>query len=84
MARMLDRVGAALGLSFVLAISGGITGCGGSKADTKTPASEGGGAQLSVGSPAPDLSIQTINGKGKISINIFYKILPPFFIRTKQ
>jgi cytochrome c biogenesis protein CcmG, thiol:disulfide interchange protein DsbE len=67
MARMLDRVGAALGLSFVLAFSGGMVGCGGGKADTKTPASEGGGNQLSVGSTAPDLSIQTINGKGKIS-----------------
>jgi thiol-disulfide isomerase/thioredoxin len=67
MATKLDRLGAALGLSFVLAISSGIAGCGGSKADTKTAASSEGGEQLSVGSAAPDLSIQTINGKGKIS-----------------
>jgi cytochrome c biogenesis protein CcmG/thiol:disulfide interchange protein DsbE len=67
MARFLDRVSTAVGFSFVLAISGVIGGCGGSKADTKTAASEGGGEQLTVGNPAPDLSIQTINGKGKIS-----------------
>jgi cytochrome c biogenesis protein CcmG, thiol:disulfide interchange protein DsbE len=67
MTRFLDRVGAALGLSFVLAISSGITGCGGSKGETHTPADTGGGEQLPVGSAAPDLSIQTINGKGKIS-----------------
>lgn len=67
MTRFFNRVGAALGLSFVLAISAGITGCGGSSGEAKPPPSEGGGNQLPVGSPAPDLSIQTINGKGKIS-----------------
>lgn len=67
MARFFERMSAAVGFSFVLAVSGGIVGCGGSKADTHTAASETGGDHLPVGSPAPDLSIQTINGKGKIS-----------------
>lgn len=67
MASFVERMSAAVGFSFVLVVSGGIVGCGGSKAESHTAASETGGDHLPVGSPAPDLSIQTINGKGKIS-----------------
>jgi thiol-disulfide isomerase/thioredoxin len=63
-----ERFGAAVGFSFILAVT---AACGGGKPDAKSPGSEGGspqGGTASVGNPAPDLSIQTINGKGKISI----------------
>ncbi len=61
-------VGMAVGLSLVLAAG---TGCGGSKQEAKSPA--GGGAASNsgpaeVGKPAPDLSIQTLNGKGKVTL----------------
>lgn len=70
MASILDRVSAAVSFSFVLAViplAGVISGCGSTKADAHTAASESGGEHLTVGQPAPDLSIQTVNGKGKIS-----------------
>lgn len=63
-----ERFGAAVGFSFVLAVT---AACGGGKPDAKTPGSEGGspqGGAASVGHAAPDLSIQTINGKGKVSL----------------
>jgi len=66
MARFFDRVSAAVGFSFVVAITGVIGGCGSAKSEAHT-ASDEGGEKLPVGSAAPDLSIQTINGKGKIS-----------------
>jgi cytochrome c biogenesis protein CcmG, thiol:disulfide interchange protein DsbE len=62
-----DRARAAFGLSFVLAVT---AACGGGSPEAKTPASEGGDAAsgpATVGQPAPDLSIQTINGKGKFT-----------------
>jgi thiol-disulfide isomerase/thioredoxin len=67
MATILDRVSAAVGFSFILAITGVVGACGGSKSDSQTPANASSGEQLAVGNPAPDLSIQTLNGKGKIS-----------------
>lgn len=64
-----ERLGAAFGLSFVLAVT---AACGGGKPDAKSPGTEGGspqGGAAAVGKAAPDLSIQTLNGKGKISLD---------------
>lgn len=49
-------------------------GCGGAASEAKSPASEGAAAgqgrsgPAEVGKPAPDLTIQTLNGKGRVSI----------------
>jgi cytochrome c biogenesis protein CcmG, thiol:disulfide interchange protein DsbE len=67
MLRSLSRVGLPVVFTFVLAL----TGCGksGKGANDPSSAGEGGGASSpAVGKPAPDLSIQTLNGKGKISL----------------
>lgn len=69
MAWFRTRVSAAVGLSFILAVT---AGCGGS---TAAPKSGGGGGSsesndkgpAEVGKGAPDLSIQTVNGKGQIT-----------------
>lgn len=68
MAWMRGRSVAAVGFSFFLAAT---AACGGGKPDAKAPTSEGGGdssGPAKVDQAAPDLSIQTINGKGKISL----------------
>ena len=69
MAWFRTRVGAAAGLSFVLAVTGA---CGGSK---PAPKAAGDGASgesndkgpAEVGKAAPDLTLQTVNGKGQIT-----------------
>jgi cytochrome c biogenesis protein CcmG, thiol:disulfide interchange protein DsbE len=61
------RFGVALVLSLVA-----LVGCGGgSEKGAKSAADEsgGGGGHAEVGKAAPDLSIQTLNGKGKISLD---------------
>src|SRR5688572_30550961 len=47
-----------------------VTGCGKGGAGVKDPLSNSSGGSSSefVGKPPPDLSIQTLNGKGKISL----------------
>lgn len=60
---------AVVGLSFVLAVTGA---CGGSKPAPMVPTAGGGGESndkgpAEVGKQAPDLSIQTVNGKGQIT-----------------
>jgi len=62
------RAGAAVGLTFVLAVT---SACGGTKPTPMTP-TEGGGASndkgpAEVGKAAPDLSVKTVNGKGEIT-----------------
>ncbi|HEY8072909.1 MAG TPA: TlpA disulfide reductase family protein [Labilithrix sp.] len=60
---------AAIGLSLVVT---GTMACGGTKQDAKTPASGGGDSKdgaVEVGKHAPDLSIQTVNGQGSISLD---------------
>jgi thiol-disulfide isomerase/thioredoxin len=67
MRSFLSRFGATLFLSLLVA---GTAGCGGTKRTAKAPASDGvdgHSGPAKVGGPAPDLSIQTINGKGKVS-----------------
>jgi thiol-disulfide isomerase/thioredoxin len=46
-------------------------GCGGSTKPPLTPVDGpgGGGGQAEVGKPAPDLSIQTLNGKGRVALD---------------
>jgi thiol-disulfide isomerase/thioredoxin len=60
------RARALLGFSFVVAVT---SACGGSQKPPETPGSEGGGGGglAEIGKPAPDLSIQSLNGKGAIS-----------------
>jgi thiol-disulfide isomerase/thioredoxin len=58
------------GVSFVL-LAGA---CGGSKSDAKSPSSSSGSSDshsgpAEIGKPAPDLSIQTLNGKGSVSLS---------------
>jgi len=71
MARILSsfaRLSAAVGFTFVLAAT---TACGGGKPEPKTASTESGSSHdgpATVGQGAPDLTIQTINGKGKISL----------------
>lgn len=57
------------GVAVVLSLAA-LVGCGGSGKDAKSAASESGGGSghAEIGKPAPDLSIQTLNGKGKISL----------------
>jgi thiol-disulfide isomerase/thioredoxin len=60
---------AAVGLSFILAAA---AGCGGSTAAPKSGGGSGSGeandkGPAEVGKGAPDLSIQTVNGKGQIT-----------------
>jgi thiol-disulfide isomerase/thioredoxin len=50
----------------VLAILAAVTGCGQTKG-ASDPTTAGGG-HAEVGKPAPDLAIQTLNGKGKVSL----------------
>jgi cytochrome c biogenesis protein CcmG, thiol:disulfide interchange protein DsbE len=69
MAWFRSRVSAAFGLAFVLAVSGA---CGGNKPAPMVPTDKGAGESdgkgpAEVGKPAPDLSIQTVNGKGQIT-----------------
>jgi thiol-disulfide isomerase/thioredoxin len=63
------RVVAVLGLSVVVS---GTTACGGSQKGAKSPPSTSADSQgdaVEVGKHAPDLSIQTINGKGAVSLD---------------
>ena len=69
MAWFRTRFGAAVGLSFILAAT---AACGGNKPAPSTAASGSGDADGSkgpaeVGKSAPDLKIQTVNGKGEIT-----------------
>jgi thiol-disulfide isomerase/thioredoxin len=62
-------VGAALGLSFILAMA---SGCGGGGKPAAAPGAGGAGESndkgpAEVGKAAPDLSIQTVNGKGQVT-----------------
>ncbi len=65
-----NRAGASLVLSFFLAAT---VACGGSSREAKSPG-EGGSAgsdsssSAAVGQQAPDLSIQSLNGKGRVSL----------------
>ncbi|MBS2016283.1 MAG: TlpA family protein disulfide reductase [Deltaproteobacteria bacterium] len=57
-----------MGVSFVVATT---SACGGSVKPANAPGAEGGGESGSTAQldkPAPDLSIQTINGKGSVSL----------------
>jgi cytochrome c biogenesis protein CcmG/thiol:disulfide interchange protein DsbE len=69
MAWFRTRASAAVGLSFILAVT---AACGGGKPPAKAPG-EGGSSESNdkgpaeVGKAAPDLSIQTVNGKGQIT-----------------
>lgn len=68
MARSIARTAAFLGISFVVALT---SACGGAQKNPETPAAggpQGGAGAEAIGSPAPDLSIQTLNGKGSISL----------------
>ena len=63
------RVSAAVGLSFILALTGA---CGSEKPAAKTGGEGASGGSndkgpAEVGKAAPDLSIQTVNGKGQIT-----------------
>ena len=61
-----NRFGTAVVLSLAT-----LAGCGGSGMDAKSAADEAGGrnSPATVGKPAPDLSLQSLNGKGKISLD---------------
>lgn len=70
MAWFRTRWSAAVGLSFVLA---GVSACGGSKtivSDPSTGPSDGTtkAGPAEVGRSAPELSIQTVNGKGQVTL----------------
>lgn len=58
------------GLPIVLSILSTVTGCGGSGKGAKSSANASGdrAGHAEVGKPAPELSLQTLNGKGKISL----------------
>jgi thiol-disulfide isomerase/thioredoxin len=74
MASTATRSSAAVVLALIVAAT---SACGGSKKEAKSPGSDGSGSSdgasgnhagpAEVGKPAPDLSVQTLNGKGKIS-----------------
>ena len=68
MEKILARALAVFGLSLIVT---GTTACGGASKNAKTPANEaaGSGGTVEVGKPAPDLSIQTLNGKGTVSLD---------------
>ena len=57
------------GVAVVLSLAA-LVGCGGGDKGAKSAADEssGGSGHAEVGKPAPDLSIQTLNGKGNISL----------------
>ncbi len=64
-----SRACAFFGVSLVVALT---SACGGSAKPPNTPGSEGGGdgsASAQLDKPAPDLSIQTMNGKGSVSLS---------------
>lgn len=66
MASFRTRLSAVAGLSLVLAVSA----CGGGKPAAKDPSSSGAGEENPmVGKPAPDLSVQTVNGKGQVTLD---------------
>jgi cytochrome c biogenesis protein CcmG/thiol:disulfide interchange protein DsbE len=67
MTKILARTFSVIGLSVVVT---GITACGGASKNAKSPTQEaaGSGGTVEVGKPAPDLSIQTLNGKGTVSL----------------
>ena len=51
-------------------VAGAAVACGGSASESKTAASSGSGdGHAEVGKPAPELSVQTLNDKGKISLD---------------
>jgi cytochrome c biogenesis protein CcmG, thiol:disulfide interchange protein DsbE len=60
-----------IGLPLVLSMVAIGTGCGGSGKSANSPADAkgGGSGHAEVGKPAPDLSIQTLNGKGKVALD---------------
>jgi thiol-disulfide isomerase/thioredoxin len=63
--RRARAAGALAAFWFVLAGTGA---CGGSSKPAMSPSGEGGGAP-EIGKPAPELSIETLNGKGTISLS---------------
>jgi thiol-disulfide isomerase/thioredoxin len=70
MASIRTRIGAPVFMAVLLAIS---AGCGGSKHAAKSPtasdtASNTSNGPAEVGKPAPELAVQSVNGKGKISL----------------
>ena len=67
MAWFTTRATAVVGFTFVLAVS---SSCGGSKKPPMTPTTDGDGkaGPAEVGKSAPDLSIQTVNGKGSVTL----------------
>jgi peroxiredoxin len=63
-----SRAGAAIVVSLILAAT---SACGGGKPDVKSPGAEGASSNAGpaeVGKPAPDLSMQTVNGKGSVTM----------------
>jgi thiol-disulfide isomerase/thioredoxin len=58
-------------LPAVLSLLLGVTGCSHGKGaqDPSSVSGSGGSGHAEVGKPAPDLAIQTLNGKGKISLD---------------
>ncbi len=65
----LTRALAVLGVSLVVT---GVTACGGTKQEAKTAGATGGDSKdgaVEVGKHAPDLSIQTVNGQGSVSLD---------------
>lgn len=58
------------GLPVVLSVLAAVVGCGGSGKGAKSAADSSGdrAGHAEVGKAAPDLSIQTLNGKGKVSL----------------
>jgi cytochrome c biogenesis protein CcmG, thiol:disulfide interchange protein DsbE len=67
MAWFRTRASAVVGFSFVLAVT---SACGGSKKPPMTPTADGDGkaGPAEVGKSAPDLKIETVNGKGSITL----------------
>jgi thiol-disulfide isomerase/thioredoxin len=66
------RVRRRLSVAALFSLVTALVGCGGSAAapPAASPTQSGGGeGAAEVGKPAPDLSIQSINGKGKISLD---------------
>jgi cytochrome c biogenesis protein CcmG, thiol:disulfide interchange protein DsbE len=68
MAWFRTRASAVVGFSFVLAAT---SACGGSKKPPMTPSTDGDGKSgpAEVGKAAPDLKIETVNGKGSITLD---------------
>jgi len=61
----------ALTLLGIFLLATGVSACGGAAKPAESPADEGGGGPTAatVGAQAPDLSIQTLNGRGVVSLS---------------